>query len=317
MLLARPLLRPRHTLWTRSVGTGPAAKPPARRSIKVMQIDDDGKRTSYDCTGGELARSFGLAPRDLRLLATRNINMAVRETYFLFRFPPFTGIVSSDRAVLVHGSETSMPRSSSQQGYDCLATQVLEAEISRAVHRPTKLAGDFAGYLYDGLLQRPLPFELRVLDSVLREDLNRKGVRATHPLPARTLWLDSQGDLLLPLPTTIYMYTCNIYMMVCVCGVCVASARPSPFYKNCSGCVSTSPLTPRLCLKAAHAPSRVCLFLAKYCNWRPGSRLVTLHVEYAERRRNYCVLFIASLFCEYINLECVRVPVIYRVKPAE
>jgi len=42
-----------------------------------------------------------------------------------------------------------------------------------------------------------------------------------------------------------------------------------------------------------------------------------LHVEYAERRRNYGILFIFSLFTEYMHLEYVRVPVIYRVNKAE
>jgi len=43
----------------------------------------------------------------------------------------------------------------------------------------------------------------------------------------------------------------------------------------------------------------------------------TLHVEYAERRRQSGILFIASLFCDYSNLEYVRGPVIYRVNQAE
>jgi len=38
-------------------------------------------------------------------------------------------------------------------------------------------------------------------------------------------------------------------------------------------------------------------------------------MEYAERRRNYGILFIFSLFCEYTDLGYVRVPVIYRVNP--
>ena len=42
-----------------------------------------------------------------------------------------------------------------------------------------------------------------------------------------------------------------------------------------------------------------------------------LHVEYVERRRKYGILFIFSLFCEYIDLKYVRVPVIYRVTQAE
>jgi len=35
------------------------------------------------------------------------------------------------------------------------------------------------------------------------------------------------------------------------------------------------------------------------------------------RRGKYGLLFISSLFCEYTNLEYVRVPVIYRVNQAE
>jgi len=45
--------------------------------------------------------------------------------------------------------------------------------------------------------------------------------------------------------------------------------------------------------------------------------VLCLHAEYAERRLKYRILFIFSLFCEYINLEYVRVPVIFRVNQAE
>jgi len=45
--------------------------------------------------------------------------------------------------------------------------------------------------------------------------------------------------------------------------------------------------------------------------------VVDLHVEYAGRRRKYGILFIFDLFCEYISLEYVRVPVIYRLNQAE
>jgi len=34
-------------------------------------------------------------------------------------------------------------------------------------------------------------------------------------------------------------------------------------------------------------------------------------------KKKYGILFIFSLFCEYINLEYVRVPVIYRVNQSE
>jgi len=44
---------------------------------------------------------------------------------------------------------------------------------------------------------------------------------------------------------------------------------------------------------------------------------LALHVEYAERGRKYGILFISNLFCEYITLECVRVPVVYRVNQVE
>jgi len=43
----------------------------------------------------------------------------------------------------------------------------------------------------------------------------------------------------------------------------------------------------------------------------------SLHVEYEEHKTNYGILFIFSLFCEYVNLEYVRVRVIYRVNQAE
>jgi len=41
------------------------------------------------------------------------------------------------------------------------------------------------------------------------------------------------------------------------------------------------------------------------------------HVEYAERRTKYGILFIFSLFSEYIKLEYVRVPVMFRVNQAK
>jgi len=43
----------------------------------------------------------------------------------------------------------------------------------------------------------------------------------------------------------------------------------------------------------------------------------SLHVEYAEREKEYGILFIFSLFCEYIQLEYVRIHVIYKVHQAE
>jgi len=48
-----------------------------------------------------------------------------------------------------------------------------------------------------------------------------------------------------------------------------------------------------------------------------GQHRISLHVEYAEQSIKYGILFIFSLFYEYINLEYVRICVIYRVNQAE
>jgi len=45
--------------------------------------------------------------------------------------------------------------------------------------------------------------------------------------------------------------------------------------------------------------------------------VLLLHVETAKRGQDYGILFIFSLFCEYINLDYVRVPVVYRANQAE
>jgi len=42
---------------------------------------------------------------------------------------------------------------------------------------------------------------------------------------------------------------------------------------------------------------------------KPQSNRI-LHVEYAEREKSYEILFVFSLFCEYIHLEYVRIHVI-------
>jgi len=49
---------------------------------------------------------------------------------------------------------------------------------------------------------------------------------------------------------------------------------------------------------------------------RPGG-MSSLHVEYAERRKKYHILFMFRLFYEYSNLEYVHICVIYRVTQAE
>jgi len=58
------------------------------------------------------------------------------------------------------------------------------------------------------------------------------------------------------------------------------------------------------------------LFVCLYCR-TSASKTGILDVEYAERKRKYGILFIFSLFREYIYLEYVRVPIIYRDSQAE
>jgi len=45
--------------------------------------------------------------------------------------------------------------------------------------------------------------------------------------------------------------------------------------------------------------------------------VVGLHVEYAERGKEYGILFIFSLLCKYIQFEYVRIHVLYRGNQAE
>jgi len=45
--------------------------------------------------------------------------------------------------------------------------------------------------------------------------------------------------------------------------------------------------------------------------------VTTLHVEYAGRGYEYGILFMFSLFCEYIHLEYIRIRGIYRVNQAQ
>jgi len=51
--------------------------------------------------------------------------------------------------------------------------------------------------------------------------------------------------------------------------------------------------------------------------WRRRQRcILTLHVEYAERGNEYGILFMFSLFCEYIHLAYVRIHIVYGVHQA-
>jgi len=172
-------------LTTASLQTGRRARHTLRSILTTYPISSDGRREPVSqSTAAELVDLFQMMPRDLRLLATNNITLGVREHYYIFRFPPFTGVVASDRACLVALGEAQREQRSAHWAMAApagsgVASEVLASEIVRVVQKRTSGAssGDLAGQLYDGLLQGPLPFELRVLDAVLREDLLRKQER--------------------------------------------------------------------------------------------------------------------------------------------
>jgi len=61
-----------------------------------------------------------------------------------------------------------------------------------------------------------------------------------------------------------------------------------------------------------------CYRETRACSFNSIARhILTLHVEYTERGKEYGILFIFSLFCENIHLEYVRIHLIYRVNQAE
>ena len=76
----------------------------ASRTYTVRRVAPDATPTpdlSFEVTPRELVDRFGIFPRDCRLLATASAHIAVRPDYFLVRFPPFTGAVRHDSALLV------------------------------------------------------------------------------------------------------------------------------------------------------------------------------------------------------------------------
>ena len=105
----------------------------------------------------EMVSKFKILPRDLRLLKTRGANIAVRPDYFLFRLPPFTGCVRRDSCLLLTDGPSA-------------ATDVLQDSLLSQIKLPTE----------EDQLQTT-PFELRVLETALREDLLSKQARLAAP----------------------------------------------------------------------------------------------------------------------------------------
>ena len=126
------------------------------RPLQVRQVWADGRVEEYIARPLEIVSSFKILPRDLRLLKTRGANIAVRPDYFLFRLPPFTGCVRRDSTLLLTDGPSA-------------ATDVLQHSLLSQIMVPTE---------EDQL--HTSPFELRVLETALREDLLSKQERFTR-----------------------------------------------------------------------------------------------------------------------------------------
>jgi hypothetical protein len=123
------------------------------RAYTVRRVSPSGAVDRFAATPRELVDRFALLPRDCRLLSTSNAHIAVREHYFLFRFPPFTGVVTHDAALLIAENDCHAAADSLQQ---CL---VRAATVDN---------------------RHALSFEHRVLEAVLHEDTMHKLDRFTR-----------------------------------------------------------------------------------------------------------------------------------------
>ena len=157
------LLRKTQTVMRISHGIGRRGLCTAQRQMSGRRVSRDLRVEDWHGSSKEVAKSIGLMPRDLRLLATRGANLAARQKYFIFRFPPFTGVVTSEHAPLIPDNGRA---DAGGAGYTRnlvrLATDVLERSV---------LEGRGGGY------QASVPFEHRVLEAALREDTVRKQER--------------------------------------------------------------------------------------------------------------------------------------------
>ena len=113
---------------------------------------------SFEVTPRELVDRFGIFPRDCRLLATASAHIAVRPDYFLVRFPPFTGAVRHDSALLV---------ADRTDGQAVAAAEALQQRLAHAA-----VAGASTSSLTSSAAEAS--FEHRVLEAVLHEDTVHK-----------------------------------------------------------------------------------------------------------------------------------------------
>ena len=79
------------------------------RQWPAQQVWADGRSSDVSISARELMADFLIMPRDLRLMSTKGANLAVRPSYFIFRFPPLTGCVRADTALLLADHDTVTP----------------------------------------------------------------------------------------------------------------------------------------------------------------------------------------------------------------
>lgn len=146
----------------RSLCSSAIASRVGRRVVRGRKIFADGTAEDVQMSARELLTANHILPRDLRLMVTRTANLSARPEYFLCRFPPLTSIVTCDWALLVDDSGgEDISSVGCSRGLMELANGVVATEIKRSLERDQ---GDDAS----------VPFEHRVLDTILREDLVRK-----------------------------------------------------------------------------------------------------------------------------------------------
>ena len=88
----------------------------AARTYTAREVRADGHVARFDAvTPRDLVDKHGIFARDCRLLSTSSAHVSVREQYFLVRFPPFTGAIRHNSALLIADCDGEGPSQALQQ----------------------------------------------------------------------------------------------------------------------------------------------------------------------------------------------------------
>ena len=117
------------------------------RAYTVRRVAQSGATDTFKASPRDLVDQFGMLPRDCQLLATSSSHIAIREGYFLFRFPPFTGAVRHDMALLISDADNHAASESLRERL---------VHLTQSAPPPND--------------PHALSFEHRVLEAVLHED---------------------------------------------------------------------------------------------------------------------------------------------------